>query len=66
MGQKKHKTHQTKRTTEASYQQSLSHYQAKNCGDVHCQGNVLKPKETVVLRETKTLKDTNTEQENYC
>ena len=30
MGQKMHKTHQSKRITEAGYQQSLSHYQAQN------------------------------------
>jgi len=31
MGQKMNKTHQSKRITEAGYEQSLSHYQAQNC-----------------------------------
>lgn len=66
MGQKMQKTHQSKRTTEAGYQQSLSHYQAKTARVAHCEDNVLKPKETGASRETTTLKDTNKEQENYC
>lgn len=31
MGQKMHKTHEGKKTTETGYTQHLSHYQAKNC-----------------------------------
>jgi len=31
MGQKMHKTHESKKTTETGYTQHLSHYQAKNC-----------------------------------
>jgi transposase len=44
MGQKMHKTHQSKRTTEAGYQQSLSHYQAKNCEGCPLRGQCFKAK----------------------
>ena len=44
MGQKMHKTHQSKRTTEAGYQQSLSHYQAKNCESCPLRGQCFKAK----------------------
>jgi hypothetical protein len=31
MGQKMHKTHESKKTTEAGYTQHVSHYQPQNC-----------------------------------
>lgn len=45
MGQKMHKTHQSKRTTtEAGYTQHLSHYQAKNCEGCPLRGVCFKAK----------------------
>jgi len=38
MCQKMNKTHQSKRVTEAGYEQSLSHYQAKNCQGCRMRG----------------------------
>ena len=44
MGQKMHKTHQSNRTTQAGYRQSLSHYQAKNCEGCPLRGQCFKAK----------------------
>lgn len=44
MGQKMHNTHQSKRTTEAGYNQELSHYQAKNCEGCPLRGQCHKSK----------------------
>ena len=44
MGQKMHKTHQSKRTTEVGYQQSLSHYQAKKLRGFPTTGQCFKAK----------------------
>ena len=44
MGQKMHKTHQSKRTTEAGYNQELSHYQAKKCEGCPLRGQCHKAK----------------------
>lgn len=44
VGQKIQKTHQSKRTTEAGYQQSLSHYQAQNCEGCPLRGQCFKAK----------------------
>lgn len=42
MGQKMHKTHQSKKTTAAGYSQTLSHYQAKNCDGCSLRGQCFK------------------------
>ena len=44
MGQKMHKTHESKKTTEAGYIQHLSHYQAKNCESCPLRGQCFKGK----------------------
>jgi hypothetical protein len=44
MGQPMEKTHQSKRTTAAGYEQNLSHYQAKNCNGCPLRGQCYKAK----------------------
>lgn len=44
MGQRMHKTHQSQKTTEAGYTQTLSHYQAKNCEGCPLRGQCFKAK----------------------
>lgn len=44
MGQKMHKTHQSKRVTEAGYSQELSHYRAQNCEGCPLRGQCHKAK----------------------
>ena len=39
-----HKTHQSQKTTEAGYTQTLSHYQAKNCEGCPLRGQCFKAK----------------------
>ena len=55
MGQKMHKTHQSKRTTEAGYQQSLSHYQAKNCEGCPLRGQCFKAKGNRSIERNQNL-----------
>jgi transposase len=44
MGQKMHKTYESKKTTEAGYVQYLSHYQAKNCQGCPLRGQCFQAK----------------------
>ena len=44
IGQKMHKTHQSKKNTEAGYTQHISHYQAKNCEGCPLRGQCFKAK----------------------
>jgi transposase len=55
MGQKMHKIHESKKTTEAGYTQHLSHYQAQNCEGCPLRGLCFKGKENRSIERNHNL-----------
>ncbi len=55
MGQKMEKTHESIKTTEAGYYQSLSHYQTKNCNGCPVRGQCHKAKGNRIIERNHNL-----------